>query len=162
MAITRINTFEAKSGHSTELRDFLASIIDRISGAPGCRSVELLVTHDDPARLAIIETWDSVDAHQAAASRIPSDMMQKAMSLFASRPAGAYYDSLVKTPTAGSERERSVAICRRRAQLWSTTLAARSGIAAAQDEARARANEATYLADLIESGVDEESGLTVH
>jgi hypothetical protein len=35
-------------------------------------------------------------------------------------------------------------------------MAAGSGVAAAQDEARARANEATYLADLIESGQDLE------
>jgi hypothetical protein len=32
--------------------------------------------------------------------------------------------------------------------------AARSGAAAARGEARARANEALYLADLIESGAD--------
>jgi hypothetical protein len=56
--------------------------------------------------------------------------------------------------SARRERERCAAICRRRAELWRTTMAARSGIAAAQEEARARANEAAYLADLIESGRD--------
>jgi hypothetical protein len=50
------------------------------------------------------------------------------------------------------ERERCVAICRRRAELWRNTIAARSSVAAAQQEARARANEAAYLADLLESG----------
>ncbi len=50
------------------------------------------------------------------------------------------------------ERDRCVAICRRRAQLWRNTAAARSSISAAQEEARARANEAAYLADLLESG----------
>lgn len=52
------------------------------------------------------------------------------------------------------ERARCVAICRRRAELWSTTLAASSSISAAREEARARANEATYIADLLESGAD--------
>ena len=99
MTITRINTFEAKPGQGAELRDFLGSVIELIAGAPGCRGVELLGQHDDTGRLAIIETWDSVEAHQAAAARIPPALMQQAMTLFASAPAGAYYDSLVrKTP----------------------------------------------------------------
>jgi quinol monooxygenase YgiN len=91
MSITRINTFEANDGLATELRDFLASIIDEIVGAPGCRSVELLVSRDDPARLAIVEVWDSEAAHQAAAARIPPEQMQKARTLFATPPAGTYY-----------------------------------------------------------------------
>lgn len=52
------------------------------------------------------------------------------------------------------ERERCVAICRCRAQLWRNTSSARGSVAAAHAEARARANEATYLADLLESGLD--------
>jgi quinol monooxygenase YgiN len=95
MPITRINTFEAKPGQAADLRDFLGSVIDLIVGAPGCRSVELLVSRDGPERLAIVETWDSVDAHKAAASRIPPELMQKAMTLFASPPAGVYYNSVV-------------------------------------------------------------------
>ncbi len=51
---------------------------------------------------------------------------------------------------AARERQRCVAACRARADLWRTTLAAKSKLAAAQDEARARANEAEYLADLLE------------
>lgn len=94
--ITRINTFEAKSGQAAELREFLGSVIDLIVAAPGCRSVELLRSRDDPARLAIVETWDSLDAHQAAASRIPPALMQKAMTLFASPPVGSYYESVTR------------------------------------------------------------------
>jgi hypothetical protein len=52
------------------------------------------------------------------------------------------------------ERERCVAICRRRAELWRNTQLARSSSAIARDEARARANEAAYLADLLESGAE--------
>lgn len=51
------------------------------------------------------------------------------------------------------ERRRCVTICRRRAELWRMTLE-RSPMAGALEEARARANEAAYLADLLESGVD--------
>jgi hypothetical protein len=52
------------------------------------------------------------------------------------------------------ERERCVGICRRRAELWRATSATRSAIASVREEARARANEAAYLADLLASGVD--------
>ena len=96
MAITRINTFEAKSGQAAELREFLSSVIALIIDAPGCRSVELLVGHDDPSRLAIIESWETVEAHQASASRISPNLLQKARALFASPPVGAYYESLLR------------------------------------------------------------------
>lgn len=52
------------------------------------------------------------------------------------------------------ERERCVALCRRRAKLWRKTRAARSSVASFREEARARANEAAYLADLLASGSD--------
>ncbi len=52
------------------------------------------------------------------------------------------------------ERGRCVAICRQRAEVWRRTSAAGSAVASAREEARARANEASYLADLLESGVD--------
>ncbi len=52
------------------------------------------------------------------------------------------------------ERDRCVTICRRRAELWRNTAAARSSIATARAEAQARANEAAYLADLLERGED--------
>jgi hypothetical protein len=51
------------------------------------------------------------------------------------------------------ERDRCVSICRGRAELWRLT-AARNPVAGALEEARARANEAAYLADLLESGTD--------
>jgi len=53
---------------------------------------------------------------------------------------------------ARAERDRCVAVCRRRALLWRNTAASRSSLAVAREEARARGNEAIYLADLLESG----------
>jgi hypothetical protein len=52
------------------------------------------------------------------------------------------------------ERQRCAEVCRRRAETWRNTSLASSTMAAARDEARARANEAAYLADLIESRTD--------
>jgi hypothetical protein len=51
------------------------------------------------------------------------------------------------------ERDRCVGICRRRAELWRKR-ADGNPPAGALGEAQARANEADYLADLLESGVD--------
>lgn len=49
------------------------------------------------------------------------------------------------------ERDRCVQICRKRSDLWHRTLAATApGVPQAREEARARSNEATYLADLLE------------
>jgi hypothetical protein len=45
------------------------------------------------------------------------------------------------------ERERCVAICKRRAVVWSNTLMASSPLG--REESRARTNEATYIADAI-------------
>jgi len=55
---------------------------------------------------------------------------------------------------ASRERDRCIAICRRRAVLWRKTGMAHGIVASAREEARARANEAAYLADLIASGED--------
>jgi hypothetical protein len=45
------------------------------------------------------------------------------------------------------ERERCVAICKRRAVLWSNSASASSP--SGREESRARTNEATYIADAI-------------
>jgi hypothetical protein len=47
------------------------------------------------------------------------------------------------------ERERCVAICKKRAALWSNTAMASSPLG--RDESRARTNEASYIADAIRS-----------
>jgi hypothetical protein len=56
---------------------------------------------------------------------------------------------------AERERQRGSRLCRYRAELWRQTAGGRpTAPAPAREEARARANEASYLADLIESGED--------
>lgn len=49
------------------------------------------------------------------------------------------------------ERERAVRTCRKRAEVWRRTPAA-SGPTPAREEARARANEAAYIADILDAG----------
>ncbi len=91
MGITRINQFEAKPGKGPELRRFLQSIIGLVRDSPGCRSVQLLESTEHAERFAIVEAWDSVEAHQAAARVIPPSRLQEAAALFAAPAAGAYF-----------------------------------------------------------------------
>jgi hypothetical protein len=50
-----------------------------------------------------------------------------------------------------TERHRCADVSRERAALWRKTPAATADVAAAREEARARANEAAYIADLLEN-----------
>ncbi|HEY0788836.1 MAG TPA: hypothetical protein VGE86_09325 [Thermoanaerobaculia bacterium] len=61
---------------------------------------------------------------------------------------------MTKDAAVERERQRCAAICRRRAELWRRTSERPDAPAMLRDEARARANEAAYLADLLASGAD--------
>lgn len=91
MGITRINHFEAKPGSGEALHALLESVVSIIRNCAGCNSVQLLRGVEDPTRLAIIEHWDSIEAHQKAAHAIPPDTMMEAMASFAKPASGAYY-----------------------------------------------------------------------
>lgn len=91
MTITRINQFEARKDREQELFEFLRSVISIIEKSPGCDSCRLLRSTDNPAQLAIIEEWKSIEDHQNAARAIPPEKMAQAMALFAKAPSGAYY-----------------------------------------------------------------------
>lgn len=91
MAITRINEFHAAEGKSDELKKFLRGLIEQIKDAPGCKQCRLLVDPTDKSRLAIIEKWDNVDSHQAAAGRVPPEQYKEFQPLIAEQPSGRYY-----------------------------------------------------------------------
>lgn len=91
MTITRINHFVARPGLEQQLHEFLASVISVIESCEGCLSCRLLRGTEDPAQLAIIEEWESIEAHQAAAGAIPPEQLAAAVAMFAKPPAGSYY-----------------------------------------------------------------------
>ena len=95
MTITRINQFEAKKGLEEELFAFLQSVISIVEKSHGCKSCRLLRSTDDPAHLAIIEEWESIEDHQGAARAIPPEKITQARALFARPPSGAYYKTWV-------------------------------------------------------------------
>jgi len=91
MAIIRINQFEAKAGSEEKLHLFLQSIVSTITRCSGCISCRLLRGTENPASLAIIEEWDSIESHQNAAHAIPKEKLAEAAALFVRPPSGTYY-----------------------------------------------------------------------
>jgi len=91
MAVTRINHFESKPGAEEKLQALLRSVIGIILNCPGVVSCKLLRSVEKHSSFAIIEKWDSIEAHQRAAKAIPPEKMAEAMALFAKPPVGEYY-----------------------------------------------------------------------
>src|SRR2546425_9081122 len=77
MAITRLNAFHAKPGRGAALRRFLASVITDVRAAPGCRSCELYEALDDPEHVAVVEVWETVEAHKAAGKAIAPARLER-------------------------------------------------------------------------------------
>jgi len=92
MTITRINDFYAASGREGALREFLQSVISVIKDAPGCLDAELLVESENATHLVIVEKWQDVAAHQAAANLIPPGKLAQVQTLLAAPPKGIYYE----------------------------------------------------------------------
>ncbi len=91
MSTTRINTFRAKDGMASNLREFLISIIPLIEQSQGCESCQLLQSQDNTNEFVVIEVWASVSAHQASVKNIPPEKLGVVMAMLASQPSGSYY-----------------------------------------------------------------------
>jgi quinol monooxygenase YgiN len=89
--ITRINEFHAAPGQGDALLAALRGIVPTILAAPGCRSCELLQGLDEPARVAIVEVWDSVESHKAALKATTHGMFEPVSKLLDRSPTGAYF-----------------------------------------------------------------------
>ena len=91
MSITRINHFEAKSGSEADLLAFMQGVVAAVRAADGCINCRLLQGAESSAQLAVIEEWASIAHHKAAASIIPKEQLEQAMTFFAKPPFGIYY-----------------------------------------------------------------------
>ena len=92
MSVSRIGEFTGKAGQIDELKDFLISIIPIIKSSKGCEAVQLFQSQEDPTRFAMIETWDSVESHQASVKNIPPEKLAEIRPLLGPPPKGNYYD----------------------------------------------------------------------
>jgi len=91
MEITRINSFQAAEGKNEQLFDFLFNLMSYISASAGNLSTELLRESGENGRFAVIEKWESAEAHQQSIAAYPKEKMQAAMPLFGAPPVGTTY-----------------------------------------------------------------------
>ena len=91
MSVTRINDFRAKEGRVDALRTLLEQVIPSIASSHGCLSCKLLQSQDSPARLVVLEVWDSIESHKTAVKHIPPEMFATVMDLLDGRPFGEYF-----------------------------------------------------------------------
>lgn len=94
MSVTRINLFRANPGDGEALRSHLASFIPSIRQLPGCISCQMLEQWEEPTRIAIIEVWESVEAHKASVAAIPPESVERAVQLLAGPVEGGYYTTV--------------------------------------------------------------------
>ena len=95
MLVTRINHFEAKKDTTKQLDAFMQDVITKVKTLPGCRSVRLLHSIENNTHFAVVEEWDSIEAHQKAAANIPADQLKHAHELVAGPPVGEYFQQLL-------------------------------------------------------------------
>jgi quinol monooxygenase YgiN len=90
MPVTRLNYFTAKPEQATALAAFLSEVIDIVQAADGFVSCRLLRDQRNPTEFVILEEWESVAAHQKAASLIPRERINSVMQYLAQPPRGEY------------------------------------------------------------------------
>jgi quinol monooxygenase YgiN len=95
MSVSRIGEFSANDGKADELRDFMISIIPMILSSEGCESCQLFQNQDDSSKFFMIETWDTIESHQASVKNIPPEMLGEIRPLLASSPSGSYFDEVI-------------------------------------------------------------------
>jgi len=94
MAVMRINDFHATKDKAAALRGFLTSVMDIVERSSGCRRCELLADPGDQAHLMIVEVWDIIEAHRAAAAEVPREKFIEIQALLAEPPTGHYYEKI--------------------------------------------------------------------
>jgi quinol monooxygenase YgiN len=91
MSVIRMGEMQAAEGKTEELRAFLLTIVPIITGSDGNVSCQLLHSQDDPTKFAMIEVWESVDAHRASVKNISPEMLAAIRPLLGAAPSGGYY-----------------------------------------------------------------------
>jgi quinol monooxygenase YgiN len=92
MSVARIGETQAKPETTEALRDFLISIMPGIKSSPGCESITLYQSQEDPTKFSMIEVWDSIESHQASVKNIAPELLAEIRPLLASAARGRYYD----------------------------------------------------------------------
>ena len=91
LGVTRINQFRAREGEGAALKAVIESFLPEIRGAAGCAGCRLLQGEDDSDRVVVIEEWENVPAHRAAAEQIPREALERVKALLEEPARGGYF-----------------------------------------------------------------------
>jgi quinol monooxygenase YgiN len=94
MTIARQYLMHAAEGKDAMLETVLGTLADAVRARPGSEGVELLRDLGNERRFVFIEKWDSIEAHKAAASALPKELVGLVMGALDGPPDGAYLDYL--------------------------------------------------------------------
>lgn len=91
MTIHRSNRFTANPGQGGALVQEFARVIPAILAAEGCVSCQLFQSDQTPDNILIMESWESVEAHQNAAKNIKQEDFARIIALLNGKPEGEYF-----------------------------------------------------------------------
>ncbi len=92
-----ITEFQAKNEESTHrLRDILSNGLAIYKASEHCRFCQLLQDQDDKKNFVVIEVWDSIEARNASAKNIPTEIVEEAMKLSAWPPHGRNFTAQIE------------------------------------------------------------------
>lgn len=92
MPIVRHYLLHATEGHDAALETVLSQISDYFRSQPGALGVDLLRDCGNERRFLLIERWDSIEAHGAAAQLLPQPLIAGLMAALDGPPDGTYFD----------------------------------------------------------------------
>lgn len=92
MTVARHYIMHAKVGESASLQTALEALADAVCTLAGCIGVDMLRDIGNEDRFVFLEKWESVDAHKAAGSQLPKELLAPLGSLLDGPPDGAYLD----------------------------------------------------------------------
>ena len=91
MSVFRINEFRAREGQGDRLLEALNGYDAIFKFLDGYQSIQVLQSLEEPDRIVVIEKWDSIEANQTAAKKIPVHVFETVMRLSVDSPKGGYY-----------------------------------------------------------------------
>ena len=101
MSVLRLNYFCARAGQFEALAAVFEDLVSNIRALDGYLRCELLLNNsagnpDNDGTVIVLEEWDSIAAHKAAAAKIDPVDFARIMPLLNGRPHGQYYTTIDK------------------------------------------------------------------
>ncbi|SDC05215.1 Quinol monooxygenase YgiN [Sphingomonas sp. YR710] len=94
MTVVRHYLLHAIEGHDAALETVLSEITDFFRAQPGALGLDLLRDCGNERRFLLIERWETIEAHGAAAQLLPQPLIKRLIAALDGPPEGTYFDYL--------------------------------------------------------------------